>query len=294
MPNPRLRFVSLAFFASIVLALACSTISGESQPTATPTIAATRTPTPTRVPPTPSPTPSPTPTPTPVPQIDPGQSIVVGGEVRTRAEPTTQSEVRGTLENLQTVRVEAVVKGENWLVGAQNWVTTSPAWASEWYRLTDGSYVYGAFIFQLGDREISPVERTAGQEKWIDVDISEQVARAMVGERAVYTAKVSTGASPFDTPQGSFAIEADGRVSVERMTATQAGYEPGQAQYDVERVLFTQYFDRSGDAVHLNYWRPSSVFGRTRTSHGCVAMEMHDAQYFWLFAGPGTRVEIHP
>jgi lipoprotein-anchoring transpeptidase ErfK/SrfK len=110
----------------------------------------------------------------------------------------------------------------------------------------------------------------------------------------VFTAPISSGEAAFPTPQGSFAIEPDGRIAVERMTASQAGYDPGQAQYNVERVLFTQYFDQSGNALHLNYWRPHFVFGSRATSHGCVGLELHEAQYFWLFAKAGTRVEIHP
>ena len=197
--------------------------------------------------------------------------------------------------NHQPVRIAATVRGENWLVGSQTWVASSPAWASEWHRLEDGSFAYGAFIFILREGEVSPFAAAApGQTRWIDIDISEQVARAMVDDRAVFTARMTSGESPFDTPIGSFAIEPDGRIAVERMTAPQAGYEPAQAQYDVERVLFTQYFDRSGDALHLNYWRPSAVFGSRRTSHGCVGLELHEAQYFWLFASAGTRVEIHP
>jgi lipoprotein-anchoring transpeptidase ErfK/SrfK len=104
---------------------------------------------------------------------------------------------------------------------------------------------------------------------------------------------VTTGLPGFDTPRGTHHIEPDGRVVIETMTASQAGYSHEQAQYEVERVLFTQYFDREGDALHLNYWRPDSVFGSQPTSHGCVGMQLHDAQYFWLFAEAGTRVEIH-
>jgi lipoprotein-anchoring transpeptidase ErfK/SrfK len=133
----------------------------------------------------------------------------------------------------------------------------------------------------------------AGVEKWIDVDISEQRARAMVGDQPVFTAAISSGDATFPTPKGSFAIEPDGRIAVIRMTASQAGYDERQASYDVERVLFTQYFDQKGNALHLNYWRPHSVFGLTPTSHGCVGMELHEAQYFWLFGAPGMRVEIH-
>ena len=193
---------------------------------------------------------------------------------------------------MEAVRVTRTVKGENWLVGSQSWVGASPAWSSDWYQLDDGSFVYAAFVFVLKPGEESPFS-ASDEEKWIDIDISEQRARAMVGGEAVFEARMSSGAPPFDTPLGSFAIEPDGRIAVEKMTAAQAGYAPDQARYDVERVLFTQYFDRSGDALHLNYWRPSSAFGRSRTSHGCVGLEVHEAQYLWLFATAGTRVEIH-
>ena len=87
----------------------------------------------------------------------------------------------------------------------------------------------------------------------------------------------------------------DAHVDVDRILAgaIDLGGETGQAVYDVENVLFTQYYDQKGDALHLNYWRPVSVFGNTPTSHGCVGMLPHDAQYFWLFGAPGMRVEIH-
>jgi lipoprotein-anchoring transpeptidase ErfK/SrfK len=192
------------------------------------------------------------------------------------------------------VQIAQRVRGENWLVGTQTWSMVVPPWATEWFRLSDGSHVYGAFVFILQPGEVSPLEPAPpGVEKWVDVDIARQTARAMVGDRAVFTAPISSGAPPFDTPKGKFAVEPDGRIAVERMTATQAGYDPRQAQYNVERVLFTQYFDQKGNALHLNYWRPHSVFGRQATSHGCIGLELHEAQYFWLFGFPGMRVQIH-
>ena len=240
--------------------------------------------------------PSPTPiaTSTPLVEILSGGAIVLGGEVRTRSQPSSQASQVGYLPDHASVNIAARVKGENWLVGSQTWVTSVPNWATEWFRLADGSYIYGAFVFILQPGEVSPMAKVPdGVEKRIDVDISEQVARAMVGDRVVFTAPISSGQAPFKTPLGSFAIEPDGRIAVERMTASQAGYDARQTQYDVERVLFTQYFDRSGDALHLNYWRPHSVFGRTATSHGCVGLELHEAQYLWLFAQAGTKVDIH-
>ena len=260
---------------------------GPAHPTSTPTPVPTQIPTP--VPPTLTPEPSLT----PVPQLQAGSAIVVGGEVRTRPDPSTRNIPIGALPDQEPVRIAAVVQGENWLVGEQTWVSVSPPWASEWLQIEDGSYVYGAFVFQLREGEASPLLDFGGEEKWIDVNLSEQTARAMVGERAVHVAAATSGAPGFETPRGTRYIEPDGRVVLERMTASQAGYDPSQARYDVERVLFTQYFDRQGNALHLNYWRPDSMFGATPTSHGCVGLRLHDAQYFWLFAQPGTRVEIH-
>jgi lipoprotein-anchoring transpeptidase ErfK/SrfK len=198
-----------------------------------------------------------------------------------------------TLKDMSRVQIDRAVEGENVLVGSQTWVTTIPDWTRLWFRLTDGTYVYASFIFIPAPGEESPLTDPQGQEKWIDVNVTTQTASAMIGGRAIYTAPVSTGSPQFPSPPGSHKIEDDGRLAVERMTAAQAGYTPGQAVYDVERVLFTQYYDRNGDALHLNYWRPAAVFGHTATSHGCVGMQLHDAQYFWLFGAPGMRVEIH-
>jgi lipoprotein-anchoring transpeptidase ErfK/SrfK len=296
------RSLAVFLLPLAVLVASCGGDSDES-PLAQPTGVATRLPalvitrppnTPTPTPqPTITPVPSPTPTATP-PALAANEAIVIGGEVRTRAQASTSSEQVGTLPDKSKVQIAQRVQGENWLVGAQTWSMVVPPWAREWFKLSDGSFVYGAFVFILQPGEVSPVAPApSGVEKWIDVDIARQTARAMVGNQAVFTAPISSGAPPFDTPKGKFAVEPDGRIAVERMTATQAGYDAAQAQYNVERVLFTQYFDQRGNAIHLNYWRPHSVFGRQATSHGCIGLELHEAQYFWLFAQPGTRVEIH-
>ncbi len=257
------------------------------EPTSTPlpTVALARLPT--------TPADTPTPLPTPRPELVPGMSIVVGGDVRKRPEPSTFNEPIGVLPDGQPVNVIAVVQGENWLLGSQTWLSQTPSWASDWMQLDDGSYIYGAFIFTLLPDETSPLRDPGGLEKWIDVDVSDQTVAAMIGDQAIYMALASTGSPDFPTPKGTHHIEPDGRIVIERMTASQAGYSAQQATYDVERVLFTQYLDRYGNAIHLNYWRPEEVFGATPTSHGCIGLQLHDAQYLWLFGEPGMRVEVH-
>jgi len=280
-----LRWAGLLLVPLFAFALFVSYNFISADPTATPTPTAEPLATDTAVPPT---------QPPPVVQaLAPGTSIIIGGEVRLRGDPSTASAATGTLYDGAPVKVVGVVKGENWLVGSQTWVSSTPSWATDWLQLDDGSFVYSAFVFTLGPDETPPQADTGGAEKWIDVNVSNQTVSAMVGDKAVHVALASTGSSDFPTPLGTHHIEPDGRVVLVDMTASQAGYSPAQAQYDVKRVLFAQYFDRLGNAIHLNYWRPESVYGNTATSHGCVGVQLHDAQYLWLFGAAGMRVEIH-
>ncbi|MEX2227222.1 MAG: L,D-transpeptidase family protein [Dehalococcoidia bacterium] len=279
------RHPASAIALAIITMTLAACASGGADPTPTIPPTATRTPVPA--------TSTPVPAATSTPAISENTAIVVGGDVRVRSAPTTQSDEVATLEDLTPVTIARAVQGENWLVGTQTWVPTVPDWTTTWYELTDGTYIYAAFLFILQPGQASPLSDPQGAEKWIDVNVTTQTASAMIGDAAIYTAPVSSGSPQFPSPLGSHAVEPDGRIAVERMTSAQAGYNPAQARYDVERVLFTQYYDQQGDALHLNYWRPQSVFGSTATSHGCVGLQLHDAQYFWLFAEAGTRVEIH-
>ncbi len=279
------RTALLCMAGTMLLPLAVACTSRTAPSTATPAPSSTSTPLPA--------TKTPFPTFTPTPVLEVGLAIVVGGDLRVRSEPSTKGSVVKTLKDQDHVQIDRAVEGENVLVGNQTWPSTIPPWTRLWYRLTDGTFVYAAFVFFLLPNEESPLTDPRGEERWIDVNVTTQTASAMIGARAIHTAPVSTGSPQFPSPLGTHHIEKDGRLPVERMTATQAGYTPGQAVYDVENVLFTQYYDRNGDALHLNYWRPESVFGHTPTSHGCVGLLPHDAQYFWLFGAPGMRVEIH-
>lgn len=124
-------------------------------------------------------------------------------------------------------------------------------------------------------------------ERWILVDIATQTTTAMIGTQPVYTALVSTGMDGWDTPTGTFSILR--RVADETMTSASIGAED---YYVLKHVLYTQYFTDRGHALHDNYWRPTSYFGRIRSSHGCVGMREADAKFFWDFATIGTRVTI--
>lgn len=110
----------------------------------------------------------------------------------------------------------------------------------------------------------------------------------MVGDTHYYTALVTTGKDGWLTPVGEFRILY--RVPDETMSSASIGAEE---YYVLDHVLFTQYFTNQGHALHLNYWRPESVFGNQRTSHGCVGIRYADAEFFWNFVNVGSRVVIH-
>lgn len=128
------------------------------------------------------------------------------------------------------------------------------------------------------------------REPWVAVNLSEQAAVAMLGDRWLHRAWVTTGVDGWNTPEGVWRIL--WRVYNETMTSAALGIPPGPDSYVLTDVLFTQYFTNVGHALHLNYWRPNAVFGNQRTSHGCVGLRYNDAEYFWRHAGVGNKVVV--
>src|SRR4030067_3474662 len=121
--RPALALAPLAaILLSVGLGQAC--YLGPSEPTPTPTLVPADIPTPL------PPTPTPEPTPTSVPQLQVGDAIIVGGEVRTRPVPSTRNIALGALPHPEPVAIVAVVQGENWLVGEQTGGSASPPWGS--------------------------------------------------------------------------------------------------------------------------------------------------------------------
>lgn len=266
---------------------------------ASPTPSETPTPTPSATPsPTPSATPSPTPSPTPEPTETPAppretladgtHGYAVTSSVSIYSQPTTQSAPVRRLAYEEQLNLHAKVRGENVVVGNQTWYIAPQDWQNLWYQV-DGGYVYSAFVWVPRQGEVLPSQLARG-ERWVAVDLATQTAKLMIGDSAIYSAPVTTGKEGYETPTGHWRVNY--QVLNETMTSGQAGINDPAEHYDVKNVLFTQYFDGLGDALHLNYWQPAGVFGSTRTSHGCVGLYIRDAQYFWMFGQPGMRVEI--
>ena len=284
-----IRDSSAATAASAAASLYGAGIS--TTPVITTTESATPTPTASMTP-TPSPTPEPSPTEPPAPLqtlVDGNHGYAVTSGAVIRAQPNTQSAAVARLAYQQELVLQGRVRGERFVVGSQDWPMAIQDWSNLWYKV-DGGYVYSAYVWVPKAGQVLPSSLPAG-ERWVNVNLATQTAQLMIGDRAVYTADVTSGKNGYETPTGHWRVNY--QVLNETMTSGQAGINDPAEHYDVQNVLFTQYFDGSGDALHLNYWQPESVFGKAPTSHGCVGLFVQDAQYFWMFGQGGMRVEIN-
>jgi hypothetical protein len=113
-------------------------------------------------------------------------------------------------------------------------------------------------------------------ERWIHVDLSEQVLVAYQGDVPVFTTLVSTGKEPGMTPVGVHRLQS-------KHVATSMRDQPIEEDaYSIEDVPWTQYFHNSV-ALHGAFWHGG--FGLVR-SHGCVNLSPADARWLFGFTTP--------
>ncbi|MFN2303441.1 MAG: L,D-transpeptidase, partial [Anaerolineales bacterium] len=115
-------------------------------------------------------------------------------------------------------------------------------------------------------------------ERWIDIDLSEQRLFAYQGQTIVRSFLVSTGTWQHPTPIGRFA------VWIKLRYTDMSG--PG---YYLPDVPYTMYFYQDY-GIHGTYWH--SNFG-TPMSHGCVNMVTEEAGWLFNWSPLGIVVVVH-
>ena len=120
-----------------------------------------------------------------------------------------------------------------------------------------------------------------GGEKWIDVDLSEQLLVAYEGDTPVFSTLISSGLPQFPTVVGQF------NVWLRYETQTMNGYALGYDYY-LENVPYVMYFFEDY-AIHGAYWHNN--FG-TPMSHGCVNASPAAAQWLFNWSEYGTLVNV--
>lgn len=158
---------------------------------------------------------------------------------------------------------------------------------------------------KLTDDDMSVLAVARPDEKWIEVDLSEQKLRAWDGNSLYLETPVATGLPWWPTPQGEF------RIWIKLRYSNMEGGE-GKYYYNLPNVPYVMYFFNDqvpawkGYGLHGTYWHNS--FGTPR-SHGCVNLPTSVAKslYYWTTPvatdgawstyatpdNPGTRIVIH-
>ena len=173
---------------------------------------------------------------------------------------------------------------------------------------------YGIFEgqqFNLNSLALTPSENekyvlsAASDERWVEVDLSEQKLYAWEGDKLFLETSVSTGLPGTPTPKGEF------RIWI-KLRATKMEGGQGRYYYYLPNVPYVMYFFNTqvpaykGYGLHGTYWH--NDFGTPR-SHGCVNLPTEIAKSLYYWTGPylsegkytayasdenkGTRIIIH-
>lgn len=127
-----------------------------------------------------------------------------------------------------------------------------------------------------------PEEVPAG-DKWIDIDLRQQLLVAYEGDQPVLATLVSSGIEGYEPPLGVF------RIHKKYTTVTMSGPDPDKGTYEVEQVPWTMYYWGSF-ALHGAYWH--DTFGNVR-SHGCTNIPPADARWLFHWADPAVPTGWH-
>lgn len=118
-----------------------------------------------------------------------------------------------------------------------------------------------------------PIEKPAEveTERWVGIDLYEQVLTVYDGEKPIFTTLVATGLPRWPTYEGTF------NIYFRRVRTDMSWGTPGDDFYLLEEVPWTMFFDE-GRALHGAYWHDGLGY---RRSHGCVNLSITDA--YWLY-----------
>jgi hypothetical protein len=129
-------------------------------------------------------------------------------------------------------------------------------------------------------KRTDPPEGVGPNERWIDLDVSQQVLVAYEGADPRFATLVSTGRKnkQSETPLGVFHIW----VKLEYSDMNDIERTDVDKNYSIQDVPWVQFFQGSY-GFHAAFWHDD--FGRRR-SHGCINLSPKDARYLFQFTEP--------
>jgi hypothetical protein len=118
-------------------------------------------------------------------------------------------------------------------------------------------------------------------ERWIDIDTSNQSLVAYEGVRPVYATIIASGRRGYETHRGEFRAWVK-LATTDMSNADDPDLDTSTRVYSVERVPWVIFF-HGDQALHGVYWHDR--FGTAR-SHGCVNLAPRDARWIFEWAPP--------
>jgi lipoprotein-anchoring transpeptidase ErfK/SrfK len=126
----------------------------------------------------------------------------------------------------------------------------------------------------------APPAGVGPSDRWIDVDIEQQVLVAYAGPTPLFATLVSTGRNTkqSQTPLGTHEIWV--KLAYSDMDDIDSSDAP--SNYSIQDVPWVQFF-KGSYGFHAAFWHDD--FGHRR-SHGCVNLSPADARYLFTFTQP--------
>jgi hypothetical protein len=147
-----------------------------------------------------------------------------------------------------------------------------------WAKLVGGGWIRTADLARA--ELVAPPEGVEPSDRWIDIDIEQQVLVAYEGPTPIFATLVSTGRDTKQsaTPLGVFQIW----VKLEYSDMNDIERTDLDRNYSIQDVPWVQFF-KGSYGFHAAFWHDD--FGRRR-SHGCINLSPTDARYLFQFTQP--------
>ena len=143
------------------------------------------------------------------------------------------------------------------------------------YRVGDGEWI-DAHLVRVAELA-KPPAMLGEHERWIDVDLDQELLVAYEGTLPVYITMISAGAKDTPTETGVYRMW-------KKVSETDMSGLTGEDPYSVATVPWTEFFSpEKGLALHTAYWHDR--FGTPR-SHGCVNLAPRDARWLYFWSDP--------
>lgn len=152
---------------------------------------------------------------------------------------------------------------------------SDPAGRPRAYRIGEQRWLHAADVRVF--HQVPPPQHLLPGERWVDIDLDNQILVAFEGEIPVYATMISSGSRETPTDTGEY------RMWLKEAEADMKGLN-GEDPYSVATVPWTQFFSPDdGLALHTAYWHDQ--FG-VRRSHGCVNLAPRDARWLYFWTDP--------